>query len=80
MIVASDRFHMSPTDRGHVAEASPTAAEILKFPQERRRENGRRKGREGKEREGDSKERKGKETRGRPCNTRYGKNCSAFEK
>ena len=26
----SDRFHMSPTDRGHVAEASPTVTIIWK--------------------------------------------------
>ena len=27
---SSDRFHMSPTDRGHVAEASPTVTIIWK--------------------------------------------------
>ena len=30
MIATSDRFHMSPTDRGHVAEASPTVTIIWK--------------------------------------------------
>ena len=30
MIATSDRFHMSPTDRGHVAKASPTVTIIWK--------------------------------------------------